>query len=281
MKIYHTRFSILFVLIFCFQHVLIAQNTADIAPPGFDVAQNSIPKGKVEKLSYTSKTVGTTRQFLLYTPPHYDPKQTYPVLYLLHGIGGDEEEWQKGANVQVIMDNLYAAQKVQPMLIVMPNGRAMKDDRATGNVFDREKVEAFTTFEADLLEDLIPHIESHFPVKKDAAHRAIAGLSMGGGQSFNIGIRNDHLFAWIGGFSSAPNTLPTDQLWSDVETFKKRNKLLWISCGDKDGLMHISERMHAFAEAQDIPHRYNIIPGNHDFIAWKNDLYFFTPLLFR
>jgi enterochelin esterase-like enzyme len=259
----------------------LSQSSADIAPIGFDQPQAAIPKGKIQTMTYPSKTVGTTRTFLLYTPPHYDSNQSYPVLYLLHGIGGDEEEWQKGANVQVIMDNLYANNQVKPMLIVMPNGRAMKEDRATGNVFDRDKVEAFSRFEKDLLTDLIPYVEGHFPVQKDRLDRAIAGLSMGGGQSFNIGLKNPDQFAWIGGFSSAPNTLPTNQLFADVQSFKLGNKLLWISCGDRDGLLHISERMHEFAKENNIMHRYNLIPGDHDFVVWKNDLYFFSQLLFR
>src|SRR6476619_5361480 len=117
------------------------------------------------------------------------------------------------------------------MIVVMPNGRAMKDDRATGNIFDQAKVQAFATFEKDLLNDLIPFIEKKFPVLTHREHRAIAGLSMGGGQSLNFGLGNLDKFAWGGGFSSAPNTKTPQELVPDAETAKKKLKLLWISCG--------------------------------------------------
>ena len=135
----------------------------------------------------------------------------YPVFYLLHGIGGDEKEWLNGGNPQVILDNLYAENKIEPMIVVLPNGRAMKDDRAVGNIFDSAKVQAFATFEKDLLNDLIPFIEKKYLVFSDREHRAIAGLSMGGGQSLNFGLGNLDKFAWIGGFSSAPNTKPPQE----------------------------------------------------------------------
>ena len=123
---------------------------------------------------------------MIYTPPGYSKSKKYPVLYLLHGIGGDEKEWLKGGQPQVILDNLYAENKIEPMIVVMPNGRAMKDDRAIGNIMAPDKVQAFATFEKDLLNDLIPFIEKKYPVIKDREHRAIAGLSMGGGQSLEF-----------------------------------------------------------------------------------------------
>ena len=126
------------------------------------------------------------------------------MLYLLHGIGGDEKEWLNGGSPQVILDNLYAKGKIEPMIVVLPNGRAMKDDRAGGNIFDSAKVQAFSTFEKDLLNDLIPYIQKNFSVYTDRDHRAIAGLSMGGGQALNFGLSNLNEFAWIGGFSSHP-----------------------------------------------------------------------------
>ena len=160
-----------------------SQHIVKHALPGFDSLRADIAHGKIDTISYTSKTVGTSRRALMYTPPHYSTQKKYPVLYLLHGIGGDEKEWLNGGKPQVILDNLYAEGKIEPMIVVMPNGRAMKDDRATGNIFDSLKVQAFSTFEKDLLNDLIPFIEKKFPVIKDRESRAIAGLSMGGGQS--------------------------------------------------------------------------------------------------
>ena len=133
-------------------------------------------------------------------------------MYLLHGIGGDEKEWLNGGQPQVILDNLYAGNNLEPMIVVMPNGRAMKDERATGNIFAPDEAEAVATSEKDLLHDLIPFIEKSFPVISDREHRAIAGLSMGGGQSLNFGLGNLDVFAWVGGFSSAPNTKAPEEL---------------------------------------------------------------------
>lgn len=258
-----------------------AQPTEKEAPKGFDQVRAGIARGTLDSISYTSKTVGTTRKALVYTPHGFSKKTKYPVLYLLHGIGGDEKEWLNGGSPQVILDNLMADGKIEPMIVVMPNGRAMKDDRAVGNVFDKEKVEAFATFEKDLLNDLIPFIEKQYPTLTDPDHRAIAGLSMGGGQSLNFGLGNLEKFAWVGGFSSAPNTKPPQELVPDPEVAKKKLKLLFISCGDADGLINISKRTHDYLNENDVPHIYNIEPGAHDFKVWKNGLYMFSQLLFK
>jgi enterochelin esterase-like enzyme len=185
---------------------LMAQPIEKEMPKGFDSKREGIATGRIDTIVYASSTVGTNRRAIIYTPPGFNKKKKYPVFYLLHGIGGDEKEWLKGGNPHLILDNLYAEGKIEPMIVVMPNGRAMKDDRATGNIMAPEKVEAFSVFEKDLLNDLIPFIEKKYPVLKDREHRAIAGLSMGGGQSLNFGLGNLDKFAWVGGFSSAPNT---------------------------------------------------------------------------
>jgi enterochelin esterase-like enzyme len=258
-----------------------SQTTVIPASLGFDVIRTDIPHGKIDTISYNSKTVGTTRKALIYTPPGYSAEKKYPVLYLLHGIGGDKLEWLNGGHPEVILDNLYAEKKVEPMIIVMPNGRAMKDDRATGNIFDREKVEAFATFEKDLLNDLIPFIEKNFPVIANRESRAIAGLSMGGGQSLNFGLGNLNTFAWVGGFSSAPNTKRPEELVPDPAKAKEQLKLLWLSCGDKDGLIRISKQTHDYLKTNSVPHIYYIEHGYHDFKVWKNGLYMFSQLLFK
>jgi enterochelin esterase-like enzyme len=258
-----------------------SQNFSKTAPHGFDSIQTGIPHGKIDTITYTSKTVGANRRAIIYTPPAYSKKKKYPVLYLLHGIGGDEKEWLNGGKPQVILDNLYAQNKIEPMIVVMPNGRAMKDDRATGNMFDSVKVKAFATFEQDMLNDLIPYIEKNFPVIKNRESRAIAGLSMGGGQSLNFGLGNLDMFAWVGGFSSAPNTKRPEELVPDPEAAKNKLKLLWISCGDKDGLIRFSQRTHEYLAEKKVPHIYSIEPGVHDFKVWKNGLYMFAQLLFK
>jgi len=251
------------------------------APVGYDSLRTGISRGKIDSVTYVSKTVGTSRKALIYTPPGYSKKNKYPVLYLLHGIGGDEKEWLNGAQPQVILDNLYAENKLEPMIVVMPNGRAMKDDRATGNIMAPDKVKAFADFEKDLLNDLIPFIEKKYSVIKDREHRAIAGLSMGGGQSLNFGLGNLDKFAWIGGFSSAPNTRVPEELVPDPEAARKLLKVLWISCGDSDGLITFSQRTHDYLMKNDVPHIYYLEPGVHDFKVWKNSLYMFSQLLFK
>ncbi len=251
------------------------------APAGFDTVRSAVSHGKIETISYASKTVGTSRNAVVYTPPGYSKKKKYPVLYLLHGIGGDENEWLNGGHPEVILDNLYADNKVEPMIVVMPNGRAMKNDRAVGNIFDSAKVQAFANFEKDLLRDLVPFIEKKYPVLTGREHRAIAGLSMGGGQSLNFGFGNLDQFAWIGAFSCAPNTRSPEELVPDPEVAKASLKLLWISCGDNDGLLKFSQRTHQYLYEKDVPHIYYVEPGVHDFKVWKNGLYMFSQLLFK
>jgi len=258
-----------------------SQDLLQVGPTGFDVARPDIPHGKIDTIVYNSATVGNNRKALIYTPPHYDKNKKYPVLYLLHGIGGDPKEWLYGGRPHVILDNLYADGKVAPMIIVLPNGRAMKDDRPIGNVMDKEKVEAFATFEKDLLNDLIPFVQKNYKVYTDREHRAIAGLSMGGGQSLNFGLGNLDKFAWVGGFSSAPNTKLPQELVPDAEKAKKMLKLLFISCGDKDNLIRFSSRTHEYLKEVGVPHVYFIEPGGHDFKVWKDGLYMFSQLLFK
>ncbi len=273
-------FWIAALLIFKFS--AFSQNPTKKATDNFDVFREEIRHGILDTVSYFSSTVGNKRNALVYTPPGYSPNKKYPVFYLLHGIGGDEFEWLNGGHPEIILDNLYAESKIEAMIVVMPNGRAMKEDRATGNIFDPEKVEAFATFEKDLVNDLIPFIEKQYPVLNSRENRALAGLSMGGGQSLNFGLGNLDLFAWVGGFSSAPNTKPPEELIPNPEETKKKLKLLWISCGDQDGLINFSKRTHDYLVENDVPHGYYIIPvGGHDFEVWKESLYQFSLLIFK
>jgi len=258
-----------------------AQKTEKEGPKGFDQERAAIAHGKIDTISYESKTVGTIRKATVYLPPAFSKNKKYPVLYLLHGIGGDEKEWLNGGSPQIILDNLLAEGKIKQMIVVMPNGRAMKDDRATGNIMAPEKVQGFANFERDLLDDLIPFIEKTYPTLTDRENRAIAGLSMGGGQSLNFGLGNLDKFAWVGGFSSAPNTKTPEVLVPNPEEAKKKLKLLWISCGDADGLLNFSKRTHDYLFKNNVPHIYYIEPGVHDFKVWKNGLYMFSQFLFK
>lgn len=251
------------------------------APPeGYDVRREGIERGKIELVEYESSTVGITRKARVYTPPGYSADTKYPVLYLLHGIGGDENEWARSGAPDVILDNLYADKKAVPMIVVLPNGRASKDLTARDPI--PRQSPAFALFEKELLTDLIPFIEKNYSVISDRESRALAGLSMGGGQSLNFGLGNLDTFAWVGGFSSAPNTKRPEDLIKDHEAAAKKLRLLYVACGDKDGLFRISEGVHKMLDEKKIPHRYNVIAGGkHDFKVWKSDLYHFARLIFR
>lgn len=250
------------------------------APAGFDAERPGIDRGTIETIEYKSESVGTVRKATVYLPPKYDPAKKYPVLYLLHGIGGDELEWLKGGVPNVIMDNLYADGKAAEMIIVMPNGRAQVNDRAEGNVY--ATAPAFAAFENDLLGDLIPFIEGKYNVYTDKMHRAIAGLSMGGGQSLNFGLGHMDVFAFVGGFSSAPNTGMPDALIPDVAKTKAENKLLWMVCGSEDNLMYNSSRLKAFCDENGIPCTLIEYPGEgHNFVVWKYGLFNFSQLIFK
>lgn len=245
-------------------------------PAGWDQRRAEIPHGKLEMISYDSKTVGTRRKMNVYTPPGMQPGQRLPVLYLLHGIGGDETEWARYASPDVLLDNLIAEGKAKPMIVVMPNGRAQKDDRAIGDIFAH--IPAFLVFERDLLDDIIPTIEARYPVQADRGHRALAGLSMGGGQTMNIGFTHLDKFAWLGAFSSGPNARKSADLLPDPAAAKDL-RLLWLSCGKRDGLLHVSQDLHAYMKDHAVPHVWHVTDHAHDAPEWKQSLYWFVQQL--
>ncbi|GMK41523.1 hypothetical protein PCCS19_45800 [Paenibacillus sp. CCS19] len=254
----------------------------ELPPVGYDQQRNDIAHGSIETVEYDSKTVGNKRKMLVYTPPGYNEDEKYNVLYLLHGIGGDEEEWHRNGHPEVILDNLFADGKLKPMIVVLPNGRAMTNDRAEGDIFAADKVKAFEVFEDDLINDLIPYIESHYSVETKRENRALAGLSMGGGQSLNIGLAHLDKFAWIGAFSAAPNTKSPEQLVPDAEYAAKQLKLLWLLCGDHDNLLNVSERTEAYLKEKNVPHTwFEYADGWHDWPVWKTGLYYFAQSIFQ
>jgi enterochelin esterase-like enzyme len=246
------------------------------APKGFDVKRDGIERGKLETITYDSKVSDGKRKMVIYTPPGYSKDSKYPVLYLLHGIGGDENEWPRGGVPNLILDNLLADKKVVPMIVVMPNGRAK------GGPASERSGQEFAAFEKNLLGDIIPYVEANYSVKADRESRALAGLSMGGGQSLNFGMNNLDTFAWVGGFSSAPNTRPPANLIKDHAEATRKLRLLYISCGDQDSLLRISQNVHKMLDDNKVPHIFTVVPGGrHDFKEWKNDLYQFAQLVFR
>jgi enterochelin esterase-like enzyme len=304
--------------------------TLAAAPAGFDVRREGVPAGTVERIEFDSKVTGGKRPASVYLPPGYSADESYPVLYLLHGIGGNETHWPGPGAAGAILDNLIADGKAVPMIVVMPNGRASNEPSTLfagrgpgapgagpggagarpaapggappgapagagapgapggappgpggrGGAAMGVEFEAYAAFERELLGDLIPFIESRYSVTADRTHRALAGLSMGGGQSLNFGLNNVDTFAFVGGFSSAPNTKAPAELVPDPAN-ARRLELLWVSCGNEDGLYNISAGVHEYLKAQNVPHTWHIDAGGHTFPVWKNDLYHFASLLFR
>lgn len=238
----------------------------DNAPKGFDVRRDGIERGKLETLEYDSKTLGEKRKLVVYTPPAFSKDAKYPVFYLLHGKGGNQSSWSSKAGLaNVILDNLYADKKLVPMIVVMPNGTVDMGKGLSGG------------FESELLKDVIPFVESRYPVKSDRESRAVAGLSMGGGQSLRIGLKHLDQFAWIGGFSSAIFGKTSPVAADDA----KKIRLLWVSCGDKDTLLDANKKFQASLEDRKIPHVWHLEPGGHTFQVWRNDLYLFSQKLFK
>jgi enterochelin esterase-like enzyme len=236
------------------------------APKGFDTRRENIERGKVETVEYDSKSIGAKRKMVIYTPPGYAKDNKYPVFYLLHGKGGNETNWAKAGAAPVILDNLLADKKVVPMIVVMPHGEPSGGGR--------------NAFENDLLKDIIPYVEANYSVKADREHRAIAGLSMGGGQSLRIGLTHLDQFAWIGGFSSALFGASAN-LISDPADANKKIRLLWVSCGDTDTLMKSNKSFHDSLEEKKVAHVWHVDSGGHTFPVWKNDLYLFAQMLFK
>jgi enterochelin esterase-like enzyme len=248
------------------------------APADFTKVRPDIPKGKLETITYNSKSIGVDRKAVVYTPPNYDTNQKYPVLYLMHGIGGNETHWTRLCAANRILDNLIADNKAVPMIIVMPNGRATADPPSANFMSD---FNYYAHFEKDLLQDLMPYIESHYSVKVDRDYRALTGLSMGGGQGLNFGINNIDKFAWVGGFSSAPNLQPTNVLIPKIQQAKDKLSLLWIGCGDKDSLITGSWNLHQGLVEAKIDHVWYLDSGVHEVPVWNNNLYLFSQMLFK
>lgn len=254
------------------------------APPaGFADPRPGVAAGRVEEFGYASGVTGTRRQALVYLPPGYSAQQRYPVLYLLHGIGGKQHEWQGYVRANAVIDNLIASGKALPMIVVMPNGRALPDDSTPPpeRVFTAENAEGFAKFERDLLDFLIPAVEAKYAASSDRRQRALAGLSMGGGQALNFGLAHLDRFAWVGGFSSAPNTRSDAELLPDPAAAKRELALLYLSCGNKDGLINVSQRVHRALKAQGVPHLWHVDEYGHDRDSWAENLFHFAQRLFR
>ena len=264
-----------------------------------------VPHGQVREVWYSSKVTGTWRHALVYAPPGYDEKTTerYPVLYLQHGGGEDETGWVRQGNANFILDNLIASGKAKPMLVVMAYGYARRAGQRPPDVagkgfgspeFRRAMQDMMAAFEADVTEALIPFVDKTFRTIADRDHRAMAGLSMGGMQTFNITLNHLDLFSHIGGFSGAAGafTLGRDLdpktdyngVFADPAAFAKKVHVLWLGVGtaEPEGMRAGIRKLHASLAEAGIEHVYQESPGtDHEWQTWRRNLNDFAPRLFR
>ena len=281
-------------------------------PAGFNVARNDIPHGQLTEVAYDSGTLGTRRQIGVYLPAGYSANRRYPTIYLIHGLGWNNREWTQIRHADIVIDNLIADGKVPPVVMIFPNGDStmtladieangsgprMNEGRAqhaagiasagggaaagsSGGRAGMSMEPWLAPFENDLIKDIIPFVESHYSVYSDRDHRALGGLSMGGGEALNIGIVHPETFAFVGGFSAAPDTKSPPDLVPDPSV-PKQLKLLWVACGNKDGLLRVSQGVHAYLKAQGVPHVWHVDGNAHDTTEWQNNLYLFSQRIFK
>ena len=270
---------------------------------------NNVPHGNVVHQYYHSDLIGDDRDFYVYTPPLYDPtsKAEYPVLYLLHGLGGDASAWtQLGSNV--ILDNLIARGKAKPMIMVSPLGYAIANPGKGLPSRSADPKKHFDTyfgiFAASLLNEVIPIVEKTYRVAKDRDSRAIVGFSSGGAQSFYVGLNNIDKFAYVAGFSNALLTYPDSGAGGppppgrkpypplDPAVFSRvfpsldekslaQLRLLWISCGTQDPLVPHNRQFRDWLKAKNVQIKYLETPGEHTPMLWRRNLTDLAPLLFQ
>jgi len=249
------------------------------APSGFDKKKTGNTYGTLTEKSYSSTTTGATRKCYVYTPPGYDPNLTYPVMYLLHGIGGTHTEWL-GGNPNEILSNLINAGEAKPMIVVMPNVRAMNPDNVPSDVYGSANVTAFNNFINDLKNDLMPFINNNYHVSNERNKSAIAGLSMGGMESLYIGVSMPETFGFIGAFSAAPG-LPLQSAQMKLPDGYKNNTFIMICCALDDGLISFSQNYNQSLTDNGVQTTYyTLTSGGHGFDVWKNGLYNFAKRIF-
>jgi enterochelin esterase family protein len=258
---------------------------------------NKVAHGTVSKVWYESPTAGLTRRLTVYTPAGYETSgKEYPVLYLLHGIGGDENAWSELGRAAQILDNLIAQGKAEPMLVVMTNGN-ISQEACPGETSEGFRVPTMMlpkTMEGSFetaFPDVVKFVEKTYRVKKDKAHRAIAGLSMGGFHSLFISINNPDLFGYVGLFSAAVDQQQPDpkgfpNIYADRNAkidnlFSKNPKLFWIGCGNTDFLIKNNNDLRAYLDSKGHKYTYLETDGGHIWRNWRIYLSEFTPLLFK
>ena len=248
---------------------------------------NDVAHGEIHHHFYKSAIANDDRDYYVYTPPHYDPsaKQTYPVLYLLHGYSDDASGWTAVGHSNVILDNLIAQGKARPMIVVMPLGYGMMDfvlhswgAWSHPELRDRN----FKLFTDELLTEVMPRVETEYRVTKDRNSRAVAGLSMGGSESLLTGLNNLDKFSWIGAFSSGG--LPEDFQKDFPSLDAKANQqlhLLWIACGTADHLITLNRNLRNWLTTKGVKHADIETSGMHSWMVWRRNLAEFAALLFQ
>lgn len=258
-------------------------------PPDFDVRKESVNYGQLNKISYYSKTTENNRSANIILPSGYTENKKYPVLFLLHGIGGDENEWL-GANPNEVINNAVSAGKAKEMIVVIPNIRARHNSVKTApDFYSVEHFREFDNFLNELKNDLIPYIESHYSVLPGRDNRAVAGLSMGGRSALHVGINLIDYFAYIGAFTPAVGILPYDMedglFTKETLTLPDKYKastLLMMNKGSHDGVVKFwPDEYHNALSANGTKHIFYTVEAGHDFVSWKSGLYNFARRIFQ
>lgn len=255
-------------------------------PEGFDQRQDGVTYGTTVFKTYLSRTTGAFRKVLVILPPDYTAEKDYPVLYLLHGIGGDHSEWS-GGKPDVVVGNLIAAGLAPEMIIVMPNVRARQNDAANpSDVYSPAHFAAFDNFINDLTNDLMPFIAREYSVAEGRENTAVAGLSMGGREALYIGLTLPETFGYVGAFCPAPGVLPYNAEGglfqpADFKATEGYESYILINAGEWDGV--VGEWPSTYADtltANGTPVTFYTMPGGHDFNVWKHGLYNFAQRIF-
>ncbi|MCL2373564.1 MAG: alpha/beta hydrolase-fold protein [Defluviitaleaceae bacterium] len=260
-------------------------------PTNFDLRQEDGIYGELKEHEYFSKTTDALRKCFVYTPPGYNPQQTYPVMYLLHGIGGTHIEWLQGRPNEVL-SHLITAGEAVPMIAVIPNVRASKDDSVPAAVFSMPNALAFDNFINDLRDDLMPFISKNYNVSSAREGNAIAGLSMGGREALFISFKMPETFGYVGAFSPAPGLLAgktphmdfpgqvTEAEMTMPDEYK--NTTILINNGQEEPMFdELAKKYCAALETNGLKPEYYNTAGGHDFRVWKNGLYHFARRAFK